>query len=322
MILLFICLFSSALWAEYPLEDYYTYTSDSIKIYYETQGEGVPIIMIAGGPGCNPSFFKESHKLWQTSGRLIYVHNRGRGRSQKLDTIPGAYSLAADVKDIEAVRKALGVEKVIVYGHSYGGMVALLYAATYPHNCLAVMTTGTLSGAAAWQEHNIDGIKYFLRRHYPEEWEKIVKIHEDSNLTSGDAYDSVWPRITESYYYDPEMDRLMQEYRKKTSDSRETSFNYNVYLCMVGEDPEWIIDGTLKGFELVPLFSAIDFPALIMGGRYDRICPPAVQKEIADGIKDSRLVIFEKSGHRPFIEEPLEFFQVTGEFLRDIMRSK
>jgi pimeloyl-ACP methyl ester carboxylesterase len=52
------------------------------------------------------------------------------------------------------------------------------------------------------------------------------------------------------------------------------------------------------------------------------VCPTTVQKEIADGIKDARLVIFEKSGHRPFIEEPLEFFQVTGEFLREIISSK
>ena len=114
----------------------------------------------------------------------------------------------------------------------------------------------------------------------------------------------------------------MREYRKKTSDPQETGFNYNVYLCMIGDDPEWTVGGTLKGMELVPLLAKIDFPALIMGGRFDRVCPVTVQKEIADGIKDSRLVIFEKSGHRPFIEEPLEFFQVTCEFLRDIISAK
>jgi proline iminopeptidase len=320
--LFFIFALADCLFAEYPLESNYTYTSDSVRIYYETQGEGVPIIMIAGGPGGSPSFFKESHKLWLTYGRLVYVHNRGRGRSQKLDSIPGAYTLTADALDIESVRKALGEEKVIVYGHSYGGMVALLYAATYPQNCLAVITTGTLAGAKSWQEHNIDGLKYFLRRHYPEEWEKIVKIHENGNLTSGSAYDSVWPKATEMYYYIPDNDALMQEYRRKTSDSQELGFNYQVYLCMVGDDPEWTVDGTLKGIELVPLLGAIDFQALIMGGRFDRICPVTVQKEIADRIKNSRLVIFDKSGHRPFIEEPLEFFQVTGEFLREIIEAK
>ncbi len=322
--LAFVFIFISAVGvsAEYPLEGKYTQTPDSVKIYYETQGEGVPIIMIAGGPGGSPSFFKESHKLWLTYGQLIYVHNRGRGWSQRLDSIPGAYTLPADVLDIEAVRQALGEEKVIVYGHSYGGMVALLYAATYPQNCLAVITTGTLSGAKAWQEHNIDGLKYFLRRQYPEEWEKITRIHDSGNLTSSDAYDSVWPKATEMYYYNPDNDVLMQEYRRKTSNSQELGFNYQVYLGMVGDDPEWTVNGTLKGMELVPLLAKIDFPALIMGGRFDRVCPITVQREIAEGIKDARLVIFEKSGHRPFIEEPLEFFQVTGKFLRNIISSK
>jgi proline iminopeptidase len=124
------------------------------------------------------------------------------------------------------------------------------------------------------------------------------------------------------YYYNPNNDALMQKYRQKTSDPQELGFNYQVYLCMVGDDPEWTVNGTLNGMELVPLLAKIDFPALIMGGRFDRVCPPTVQKEIADGIKDSRLVIFEKSGHRPFIEEPMEFFHVTGEFLRDIICSK
>ena len=308
--------------AEYSVLGHYTETDDSVRIYYETQGEGTPIVMIAGGPGGNPSFFKATHKLWLAYGRLVYVHNRGRGRSEKLDSIPGAYSLRNDIRDIEAVRKDLGVEKLIVYGHSYGGMVALLYAATYSENCLAVITTGTLSGANAWQEHNIDGVKYYLSRHYPEYWEKIVRLHEEGRVTSEETYDSVWPKTVEMYYFDPRKDALMKEYRRAISNSIEDGFNYRVYICMVGNDPEWIVSGTLAGIDLLPLLGNIDFPALIIGGRFDRICPPVVQKEIADSIVNSQLVIFEESGHRPFIEEPVKFFEVTGEFLRGITTAK
>ena len=166
-------------------------TADGVEIYYETQGEGTPIIMLAGGPGGNPEFMKYTHKLWLAYGQMVYVHNRGRGASQKLDSLgPQAYSVQTDILDIEAVRQNLGADEIIVYGHSYGGLPALLYSAEYPNHCLAVMTTGTLSGDKAWQNENIDGIKYFLQRHYPDKWETINEMHAGGVLTSSDEYDT------------------------------------------------------------------------------------------------------------------------------------
>jgi proline iminopeptidase len=299
-----------------------TMTSDSVRIYYETQGEGVPIFMIAGGPGGSPSFFRETHKLWLAYGMLVYVHNRGRGKSEMLDSIPGAYSPYKDILDIEAVRKDLGADKIVVYGHSYGSMVALLYVATYPENCLAVMTTGALAGAESFQKHNIDAVKYFMERNYPDEWDSLAALHAEGYLTSDEAFDDLFPDITEMYYYNPDNNEGMGIIWRKVSDSDEVGFNYEVYKAIVGDDPEWTVSGTLKGLELPPLLHVADFPALIMGGRYDRVCPPVVQRQIAASIPDGKLVIFDKSGHRPFIEEPVKFFEITGEFLRQVVKRK
>ena len=86
------------------------------------------------------------------------------------------------------------------------------------------------------------------------------------------------------------------------------------------DDPEWNVTGTLKSVEFIPLLSVVKCPTLIMGGRYDRVCPPNVQRDIAHAIQGAKLVIFDRSGHRPFIEEPVEFFGTTGEFLRGVVR--
>lgn len=297
-----------------------TTTSDGVRIYYETQGEGVPIIMIAGGPGGNPSFFRETHKLWLAYGKLVYVHNRGRGRSQMLDSIPDAYSPQKDVLDIEAVRNDLGVDKIVVYGHSYGSMVALLYAATYPEHCLAVMTTGALSGAETFQTQNIDAVKYFMERLYPNAWDSLVALHNKGHLTSEEICEEVFPDLTEMYYYNPDNNEIMREIWRSVHDSTEVGFNYEVYKTIVGDDPEWTVSGTLKGLEIAPMLHVVDFPALIIGGRYDRLCPPSVARQIAHSIPNSKLIIFDKSGHRPFIEEPVKFFEITGEFLRDAVK--
>jgi len=297
-------------------------TSDGVRIYYETQGEGVPIIMIAGGPGGSPSFYRGTHKLWQAYGKLVYVHNRGRGKSEMLDSIPDAYSPASDVLDIEAVRQDLGVDKIIVYGHSYGSMVALLYAATHPENTLALMTYGALSGEKAFQEQNIDAVKYFIRRHHPEAWDTILTLHSNGYLTSDSIYEDLLPNLVEMYYYNPENDEKMRPFWAMYRDTNSVGFNYNVYTTIVGDDPEWTINGTMKGLELVPLLGVVDCPALIMGGRYDRVCPPSEQFEIVGALNNGEMVIFDKSGHRPFIEEPVKFFEITGEFLRKVTRGE
>ncbi len=116
----------------------------------------------------------------------------------------------------------------------------------------------------------------------------------------------------------PELkDRLhnqFDEYR----DPKAVVFNPDVYRAMIGDDPEWTLGGTLAGVELLAGLSNYKGPALIMGGRYDRICPPINQLEIADALENAQLVIFEHSGHAPFIEEPLRFLTVVSEFIREV----
>ena len=313
----------SVVYADEAVISHRVLTEDGVEIYYETQGEGIPILMIAGGPGGNPEFMKYTHKLWLAYGQLVFVHNRGRGLSQNLDSLgKTAYSVQTDILDLEAIRKDLKADKIIVYGHSYGGLPALLYSAEYPEHCLAVMTTGTLSGARAWQIQNIDGIKYFLQRHFPDEWKNIKELHDRGVLTSSDEYDDVWPSLTEVYYCNPDNAARMSAIWKDSQNDSIPAFNRNVYYSIVGDDPEWTVSGTVSGFEITDYLPQTTCPALIMGGRYDRVCPPLAQQEMAAAIADSRLRIFDKSGHRPFIEEPVLFFEITGEFLRTVIRTE
>jgi proline iminopeptidase len=317
-----LLLLSGPLTADDEVKSHNVTTSDGVRICYETQGDGIPIIMIAGGPGGSPAFYRGTHKLWLAYGKLVYVHNRGRGKSEMLDSIPDAYSPASDVLDIEAVMEDLGVDKVILYGHSYGSMVALLYAATHPENTLALLTSGALSGEKAFQEENIDAVKYFIRRHYPEAWDTILTLHANGYLTSDSVYEDLFPNMLEMYYYQPENNEKMVPYWSMFSDSTSIGFNYEVYTTIVGDDPEWTVTGTMKGLELVPLLGVVDCPALIMGGRYDRVCPPSEQFKIVKALDNGEMVIFDKSGHRPFIEEPINFFEITGEFLRRLTRGE
>ncbi len=293
-------------------------TQDDVKIYYETIGTGVPMVMIAGGPGGSSAGFRHTHTVLQASGQLVFLDNRGRGRSQDVGDRPDPYSLQNDLKDVEAVRKAIGAERIIVYGHSYGSMVALAYAARYPEHTQALITTAGTHGAHVWQGRNIDEVKRHLERHYPDRWARIVELHDAGRTTGEGELATLFRGLGELYYHHPESQLRLHARFEDHRDSKAIRFNAAVYRAMLGDDPEWTVGGTLKGVELLPELGNYKGPALIMGGRFDRICPPLNQMEIAQALVSAKLIIFEHSGHSPFNEEPLRFLKVVSDFIREV----
>lgn len=93
----------------------------------ERKGPGVPALFLSGGPGM-PDYLREVALLLPARWVLSY-DQRGTGGSEVLD---GDYSCAAHVRDIERLRLELGTEKISIFGHSWGGLLAQLYAAAHP----------------------------------------------------------------------------------------------------------------------------------------------------------------------------------------------
>ncbi len=74
-------------------------------------------------------------------------------------------------------------------------------------------------------------------------------------------------------------------------------------------------DGTLARIELAERLPSLRVPTPVLAGPYDRITPPVVQRKIAQAIPGARLVVFEKSGHRPEFEEAALWSRIVGDFL-------
>ena len=92
----------------------------------EEEGAGEPLILLAGGPAASHLIFKPYFSAFAEKYRVIYYDYFGRGRSGR----PSSYqeiSFSSDVEDLEALRQALGLEKINLYGFSYGGMIAQAY---------------------------------------------------------------------------------------------------------------------------------------------------------------------------------------------------
>ena len=101
------------------------------------------------------------------------------------------------------------------------------------------------------------------------------------------------------------------------SGDKVDGLNNAIYFAMVGDDPEWRVGGTMKGYDPRPKMKNLTVPTLICVGRFDRVALPEIAQEIKDDLPahSSQLAVFEHSGHYPWIEESGRYFDTVLAFL-------
>ena len=85
-------------------------SSSGLKIYYETEGEGQPLVLVSGGPGYSHEYFQPLHAL-APDARLIFYDQRGTGQSDKANLQD--YTVEANVEDLEQLRRELQLDSCI-----------------------------------------------------------------------------------------------------------------------------------------------------------------------------------------------------------------
>jgi len=117
--------------------------SNGVKIYYRTFGTGIPVLIINGGPGLNSDGFVDLAKSLSSHNKTIIYDQRGTGRSamQKINTSTITMQLMID--DMEYLRKQLKIERWIILGHSFGGMLASYYATIHPDRIISMILSSS-----------------------------------------------------------------------------------------------------------------------------------------------------------------------------------
>ena len=108
---------------------------NDVRLWYRVAGPpgGTPVVFLHGGPGQgSQSFAQIAGPAFERSHRMVYLDQRGSGRSERLWNF--AYSIDLLVEDLEGLRRAWGVEKIALIGHSVGTILAMEYAAKYPEH--------------------------------------------------------------------------------------------------------------------------------------------------------------------------------------------
>jgi proline iminopeptidase len=245
-----------------------------------------------------------------TTHTLIYYDGFGRGKSDTAKDVK-QYSLQRDILDLEALRKAMGYDKIIVLGHSYGTLIAQGYALQYGKYLTHLILSAPFHSHEMWQE-NDDNYNREIRTNYPEVWDTLMIIRKQGFLSSHPLHQAIYGRVPYGFLYAYNPENFIPQGRS----DYPNRFNTKLYYQMVGKDGDFVVDSDIGSFDYRNQLKKLTMPVLILAGRYDRVAVPWMMVQYKQYCPQARFALFEKSGHNPHVEEPRKTFSLIRSFLK------
>jgi proline iminopeptidase len=272
--------------------------ADGYSMFVEVVGnEGLPLIVLHGGPGLDHTVLRPWLAPLGDEFRVLYVDERGQGRSERVD--PATLSLEVFARDVDGLAQALGLEGFALLGHSFGAIIATWHAIHLGTSDAYVISGGGDSsenlladGAASLEAIGEAG------KAIAESWEWEKSLH-----TEGEAAELM--RIQAPFHFagEPPPDFAI-----------ETIYTPDVLRYFANEG--------YGDFDFLPDLSRVTKPTLILVGAEDRTTTPRAARVLHDGIEGSELAVLDGAGHMSMIEAQDAYLAAVKRFLRRIESGK
>jgi len=277
------------------------------KVWYrivgEPEGPGkFRLLCLHGGPGAPHDYLEPLEVMAATGRRVVFYDQLGCGNSDQPHD-PSMWTVSLFVDEVDTIRKALGLERLHLLGHSWGGMLAMEYALTQPTGLVSLIVASSPASISQWIAE-----AGRLRTELPIDVQQTLLGHERAGATSDPAYQEAVQVFYRRHLcrLDPWPDCLKRTFAKLAQ-------NPEVYDTMNGPS-EFHVIGPLKDWDIASRLGEIRVPTLVTSGRYDE-ATPAIAETVHRGIVGSEWVIFENSSHMPHLEETERYLHVLDEFL-------
>ena len=270
-------------------------------VYSQKKSYKLPLLCLHGGPGFTWDSFEPLEAITATGRDIIFYDQLGCGNSDDPQN-PSMYTVNLYVNEVGVVRHALGLGHVHILGHSWGGMLAMEYALTQPSGLASLILTDTGASTPQWVAE--------MRRlvsELPIDVQQTIQKHESSGTTDSSEYLEacmIYSRRHGSYRLDPRPECLNRIADKPGEE----------VFCTMWGPSEWCATGLLKDWDITQRLGEIHVPTLVIGGRFDE-ATPAITETVHRGIPGSEWVIFENSGHFPYLEETESYLRLLSQFL-------
>ena len=261
-------------------------SDDGVTLHYEVVGKGEPVVLLSGGPGFSPEYMRPIANALSDRYAAVLFHQRGTGLSS-METISGeTHAFKTLVADLEALRRELKVNQLTIVGHSWGGILSMLYASEHPDRvrALALIDSGGPTLQAVPQF-----VTTLAARMTPEEAAAVKEWSDPERKKANHkkAVLEITRARTGGYFFD-------REKAKAFGDAlTEESFNDQVF---------WAITPQMNGqFDLREGVKKLKAPVLVLHGMHD---PLQSAQEVHEAFAGSKLVLIENAGHFPWVEKP------------------
>ena len=263
----------------------------------------LPLLCLHGGPGANWLHMKPYEAL-ADERRVVFYDQLGAG-SSGLDE-PHETSLWEPelfVEEVGIVREALGLDRVHILGHSWGGMLGMQYAAEQPEGLVSLAVESSPPSVPAWMPE-----LERLRAELPPEVAETLRRHEEAGTTDDPEYEAASMEFYKRHVcrVDPWPDWLVECFRVLDA-------NPEVYHAMNGPN-EFHVIGSLRDWDITPRLGRIQVPTLVFSGRHDEVTP-AMTEAAHRAIPGSEYVVLEESSHMAQAEQPEETLALVRDFL-------
>jgi proline iminopeptidase len=245
------------------------------------------VVLVHGGPGVyDHSYFKPDFARLAEHAQVVYLDLRGHGRSDWGDTAAWSFEACAD--DVHAFCDAVGIAGPIVFGHSMGAPIVLLYGARHPGHAAGLVVQ---SGFARWDARRlVEG----FRRVAGDEVAEIAR----RSYAGDEVPDEEWARVSAAFG------------RRVPGEEQRERTPQNLELNTHGMD-------LIRRLDIVDQLVRVDAPTLVSVGELDPVTPLGAAEEIVAALPEgvAQLEVVESAGHFTWMDAPDRFWPIIIEFI-------
>jgi proline iminopeptidase len=262
------------------------------------KSQRVPLIGIHGGPGGSHDYLLPLTRLSEERTIILY-DQLDCGDSDKPGDA-GNWTISRFVAEVDALRGALELERCIVLGHSWGGLIAVEYAARNPAGLQGAIFASPLISTARWIADNMAH-----RAGLPPDVQIALERHEAEGTTGDPGYQAALRLLMKRHFCRTatEPPEVLSLFRKMNGTLYRTLWGEGAFACT----------GVLKDYDASPLLSQVQVPCLYLCGEFDE-STPAANRAFASLTPDAKVSVIPGASHMPMFENPTAFLTAVRWF--------
>ena len=265
--------------------------ADGVSLFVDELGDGFPLVVLHGGPGMDHSMFRPYLDPLSDEFRVLYVDERGQGRSDRVD--PASLSLEVFARDVDLLAESLELERFALLGHSFGAIISTWHAINLGTADAYVLSGGgdsieklTADVAASLEAMGEAGVPI------AQSWEDEKTVRTEEEL-----HDLVRVQMPFQFAGKPPV-------------------GYGEDMIVTPDVLRHFSNAGYGDFDYTPDLGRVTRPTLVVVGEEDRTTTTRAASVLHEGIEGSELVIIPGVGHMSFVEAQDAYLDAVRNFLR------